>query len=106
MAYGQTLAALAHPTRRRVYERLRREPHTVGELARLARLSQPGVSQHLRVLQRARLVTHTRMGTRRYYRASREGLVDLRKYLESLWDDMLAAYAAADPEPPHRGTVR
>ena len=103
MAYGHTLTALADPTRRRVFERLRHRSHTVGELARLARISQPGVSQHLRVLQRARLVTHTRRGTRRYYRASQEGLADLRRYLESLWDDVLAAYAAGDPSPPNRG---
>lgn len=100
MAYGQCLEALADPTRRTIYERLRRRPHTVGELARLARVSQPGVSQHLRVLRSARLVTDRRDGTRRYYSASREGLADLRRYVESLWDDVLTAYAAADPQPP------
>jgi DNA-binding transcriptional ArsR family regulator len=104
MAYGEALTALADPTRRAVYERLRRRPHTVGELARLARVSQPGVSQHLRVLEDARLVTHRRDGTRRYYSASRDGLAELRRYVESLWDDVLAAYAAADPHPPSRGT--
>lgn len=100
MAYAQTLEALADPTRRTIYERLRRRPHTVGELARLARVTQPGASQHLRVLRRARLVTDRRDGTRRYYSASREGLAELRRYVESLWDDVLAAYAAADPSPP------
>jgi DNA-binding transcriptional ArsR family regulator len=100
MAYAQALAALADPTRRTIYERLRRRPHTVGELARLARVTQPGVSQHLRVLRSARLVTDRRDGTRRYYSASRDGLADLRRYVESLWDDVLAAYAAADPNPP------
>lgn len=100
MAYAQCLEALADPTRRTIYERLRRRPCTVGELARLARVSQPGVSQHLRVLRGARLVTDRREGTRRYYSASREGLADLRRYVESLWDDVLAAYAAADPSPP------
>lgn len=100
MAYAQALEALADPTRRTIYERLRRRPHTVGELARLARVTQPGVSQHLRVLRSARLVTDRRDGTRRFYSASREGLADLRRYVESLWDDVLAAYAAADPNPP------
>jgi len=100
MAYAQTLEALADPTRRTIYERLRRRPHTVGELARLARVTQPGVSQHLRVLRGARLVTDRRDGTRRYYSASPEGLAELRRYVESLWDDVLAAYAAADPLPP------
>jgi DNA-binding transcriptional ArsR family regulator len=72
----------------------------VGELTRIARITQPAVSQHLRVLREARLVTDRREGTRRHYRASSEGLSELRRYLESLWDDVLAAYAADDPAPP------
>jgi DNA-binding transcriptional ArsR family regulator len=103
MAYVSALEALADPTRRAIFERLRHQPRTVGELAQLARVSQPGVSQHLRVLRRARLVTHSQLGTRRYYQADREGLAQLRRYVESLWDDVLAAYAAPDPNPPLRG---
>jgi DNA-binding transcriptional ArsR family regulator len=76
----------------------------VGELARIARVTQPAVSQHLRVLRDARLVTDRREGTRRHYQASVEGLAELRRYLESLWDDVLAAYAADDPAPPKRGS--
>jgi DNA-binding transcriptional ArsR family regulator len=78
----------------------------VGELARLARVSQPAISQHLRVLRAAQLVTDERAGTRRNYRATTAGLAELRAYLESLWDDVLAAYAAADPEPPRRRSRR
>lgn len=106
MAYADSLAALADPTRRGMYERVRRRPHTVGELAKLARVSQPAVSQHLRVLRRARLVTDRREGTRRYYSASREGLEELKRYVESLWGDALAAYAAPDRRSvlPARGT--
>jgi DNA-binding transcriptional ArsR family regulator len=100
MTYEYSLTALADPTRRGLIEKLRRRPHTVGELARLAKVSQPAISQHLRVLRRARLVTHEAQGTRRHYRASREGLDALRRYLETLWDDVLAAYAADDPAPP------
>lgn len=99
MTYESALVALADPTRRGLYEQLRRRPHTVGELAERARVSQPAVSQHLRVLSEARLVMHERDGTRRYYRASRDGLAELRRYVESLWDDVLAAYAAADTTP-------
>ena len=106
MAYGRTLEALASPTRRRLYERLRRRPHTVGELAASTRISQPATSQHLKVLRNARLVSIRQEGTRRYYRASREALADLRRYIESLWDDVLAAYAADDPRPPKKGSVR
>jgi DNA-binding transcriptional ArsR family regulator len=102
MAYDKALVALADPTRRTLYEQLRRRPRTVGELAQLVAVSQPGVSQHLDVLRRADLVTHSQEGTRRYYRARTEGLAALRKYIESLWDDVLAAYAADDPAPPRR----
>jgi len=106
MTYEHALTALADPTRRGLFERLRRRPHTVGELARLARVSQPAISQHLRVLRRARLVTHEAQGTRRHYRASREGLDGLRLYLETLWDDVLAAYAADDSAPPRKKGTR
>jgi DNA-binding transcriptional ArsR family regulator len=106
MTYGKVLVALADPTRRALFERLGVRPHAVGELARLARVSQPAVSQHLRVLRQARLVTHRREGTRRLYRATPQGLEALRRYLESMWDGVLAAYAAGDPAPPNRRKTR
>jgi DNA-binding transcriptional ArsR family regulator len=93
------MVALADPTRRALFERLRSRPHTVGELARIARIRQPTVSQHLRVLRGARLVRDRREGTRRYYSASQEGLAELRQYVERMWDDVLAAYAAEDSPP-------
>lgn len=100
VTYEKAIAALADPTRRALYERLRRREHAVGELARAARISQPAASQHLRVLRRARLVRERRAGTRHYFRASPEGLAELRRYLETLWGDVLAAYAAgARPKP-------
>lgn len=98
MAKQKTLAALVDPTRRKMFERLGRRPHTVGELARLARVSQPAASQHLRVLREARLVTHRRVGTERHYRARRAGLLALRRYLESFWGGVLEAYAANPSE--------
>jgi DNA-binding transcriptional ArsR family regulator len=104
MTYQLALSALADPTRRGLFERLRQRPHTVGELSRMARITQPAVSQHLRVLSDARLVTNERDGAKRHYRASREGLADLRRYVEALWDDVLTAYASADPNPPKRGS--
>ena len=102
MAYEDALVALADPTRRAVFDRLRRRPHTVGELAVVVRVSQPAISQHLQVLRRARLVTHESHGTSRIYRTNREGLEDLRAWLDSMWDDVLTAYAAADPKPPRK----
>ena len=103
MAYDSVLVALADPTRRELYRSLRRGDRTVSELATLTAISQPATSQHLRVLRAAELVTERRDGTRRYYRASTVGLEQLREYVESLWDDVLAAYAADDPAP--RNTV-
>ena len=97
MAYADALVALADPTRRKVYERLRTGPHTVGDLARQVRITQPGVSQHLRVLERAHLVSKRRDGVRRFYWADPAGLGELRTYVESLWDDVLQAFAATDP---------
>jgi DNA-binding transcriptional ArsR family regulator len=99
MAYAAVMMALADPTRRGLFERLRTRPHTVGELARIAKVQQPTVSQHLRVLRGARLVRDRREGTRRYYSASQEGLAELRRYVETMWDDVLTAYAAEDPNP-------
>jgi DNA-binding transcriptional ArsR family regulator len=96
MAYDSCLTALADATRRGLYERLSRRDHTVGELAKLGGISQPAVSQHLRILRDARLVTHRCDGTKRYYRANQHGLADLRRYVESLWGDALAAYASDD----------
>lgn len=92
MTYGDTLTALAHPTRRAIFQRLRRSPAAVGELAREFPVSQPAVSQHLRVLREAGLVSRLKEGNRRVYRVRREGVAELRAYVESLWDDALGAF--------------
>jgi DNA-binding transcriptional ArsR family regulator len=89
------MAALADPTRRTVLERLREGPRSVGELARGLPVSRPAVSQHLRVLKEAGLVTERRAGTRRVYSVNGDGLAELRDYLESFWQATLAAYKAA-----------
>src|SRR5262245_37840737 len=100
MTYELSLTALADPTRRRLLERLARRDYTVGELAVIVQISQPAVSQHLRVLRGARLVTIRAEGTRHFYRADREGLAHLRRYLELMWDDVLTSFAADDPHSP------
>lgn len=92
MTYGKALSALADPTRRELYERLRERPHAVGDLAHAAHISQPAVSQHLRVLREAELVDARPEGARRLYYATPEGLSDLRRYFESLWGDALDAF--------------
>ena len=95
MTYADAIGALADPTRRTIFERLRRGPRAVGELADGLPVSRPAVSQHLRVLKEAGLVTERRNGTRRLYRIEPHGLEELRAYFERFWDDALAAFAEA-----------
>ena len=92
MAYQQAIQALADPTRRLVFERLRGGPLPVGRVARGLRVTRPAVSQHLRVLERAGLVSAERDGTRRLYRIEPRGLEDLRRYLDRFWDDVLESF--------------
>lgn len=94
-AYGSALSALSDPTRRRVFERLRHGPRSVGEVARGLPVTRPAVSQHLRVLKDARLVRERREGTRRLYAIDTKGLEALRAYLDSYWDDVLGAFKIA-----------
>jgi DNA-binding transcriptional ArsR family regulator len=86
-------AALADPTRRGIFDDLRTAPKSVTELAQSHPVSRPAVSQHLRVLESADLVFATPQGSRRIYAVRREGLEDLRHYLNGVWDEALTAYA-------------
>ena len=94
MTYEEALTALADPTRRHIFEALRERPKTVGELAVGQPVSRPAVSQHLKVLQSAQLVSVEPQGNRRLYAIEREGLEELRRYLDGFWDDVLGAYSA------------
>jgi DNA-binding transcriptional ArsR family regulator len=94
MAYAKAIEALADPTRRAVFERLRRGPLPVGRLADGLAVTRPAVSQHLRVLEGAGLVSARKDGTRRIYRVEIRGLDELRSYLEGFWDDVLEAFRA------------
>jgi len=87
------LTALADPTRRSIFERLARSPHAVGELAAELPISRPAVSQHLKVLKEARLVTDHADGTRRVYAVDPAGLAAMRDYFEKFWQTSLAAFA-------------
>lgn len=93
MAYQDSLSALADPTRRMVFEAVARQPAPVGALAESLPVSRPAVSQHLKVLSDAGLVAVTTEGTRRIYAVRREGLAELRAWLEQFWDDVLDAYS-------------
>lgn len=95
MANINSLDALADPTRRQLYELLRGGPHSVNELAVALPISQPAVSQHLKVLKEARLVRVQKRGNRRIYSLNAEGLAELRAYVEALWQDVAVAYQGA-----------
>ena len=94
MAYQDALQALADPTRRTILEELRQGPSPVGRLAEKVPVSRPAVSQHLRVLKGAGLVRERQMGTRRVYSVELRGLVELRRYLDGFWEDVLQAFKA------------
>ena len=99
MAYGNALhanalAALADPTRRHVFERLKSGPHAVAEIARGMPVSRPAVSQHLKVLKEAGLVADRPEGTRRVYYIDPNGLGALRRWLDQFWDQALLAFQA------------
>ena len=87
-----SLAALGDPTRRTIFERLAERPSAVGELAQGLPVSRPAVSQHLRVLKEAGLVSETRVGTRRIYRLDPRGIAAMRDWLDEFWACALDAF--------------
>jgi DNA-binding transcriptional ArsR family regulator len=89
------LAALGDPTRRTIFERVAERPRAVGELAGELPVSRPAVSQHLKVLKDAGLVTDRAVGTRRIYAVDPQGLGALRAYLDQFWTRSLADFKAA-----------
>ena len=89
----EVFSALGDPTRRAILERLRQGPRAVGDIAAGLSVSRPAVSQHLKVLKGAGLVREYADGRRRFYSIDVQGLTALRSYLDSFWDDALAAFA-------------
>src|SRR3984957_237145 len=94
MAYGATLAALSDPTRRLVFERTLAAPQSVTPIAEGLPVSRPAVSQHLRVLREAGLITEQRRGTQRLYAADPRALGELRAAIEAMWLEALGGMAA------------
>jgi DNA-binding transcriptional ArsR family regulator len=94
-ANGHLLDALGDPTRRQVFELLKGGPRSVGELAAALPVSRPAVSQHLRILEEASLVTHQRIGTRHLYEIDTSGVGALRDWVDGFWDEALARFKAA-----------
>jgi len=91
--HSAQLDALGDATRRAILARLVNEgPLPVGELARAFPMSRPAISQHLRVLKRANLVTDRAEGARRLYAVNPEAIASLRTYFDRFWLDALAAF--------------
>lgn len=95
MASPALISALADPTRCRLLELLAANPSPVGRLAAGLPISRPAVSQHLRVLLDAGLVSVEQRGTSRVYAVDTSGLSELRSWVESMWDETLDAFEAA-----------
>lgn len=106
MANIQLFGALSDPTRQSLFERLRQGPASVNELTEAVDVSQSAVSQHLRVLREADLVQVQKLGNRRLYSLNPQGLNALRKYVESLWDDVLGSFQQAAIEQAKRKEER
>src|SRR5262245_18189774 len=100
MANGSTdgLAALSDPTGRGIFEQLAARPRSVGQLAERVPVSRPAVSQHLKVLKDAGLVSDRQEGTRRVYSVDPRGVEAMRHYLDRFWDRALAAFKKAAEE--------
>ena len=102
------LRAIAEPRRRDILRLVRSAELPAGEIASHFEVTRPAISQHLRVLVDARLVTVRRAGTRLLYRSRPEGLAELRQYLEGFWDDSLQRLkqaAEAEERRSHGGTI-
>ncbi len=95
------LDALGDATRRAIVDQLLRGPRSVGELAESFPVSRPAISQHLRVLKEARLVTDRAVGTRRVYQINPQGFEDLRSYFERFWTDALTSFKQRVEEKAH-----
>lgn len=98
MSYAQAarvLDALGDPTRRSVFVRLKGRARSVGEIASGMDVSRSAVSQHLKVLKDARLVTDRAEGTRRLYSVDPRGIEVVREWLDGFWDETLAAFKEA-----------
>lgn len=92
MTYANVLVALADPTRRAVFERLRAGPRSVRDIAAGLPVSRPAVSQHLKALKEADLVRDEARGTARLYRIHAPGLRALRDWVDGFWDEAMANF--------------
>ena len=96
------LAAIAEPRRREILRMVSLAELSAGEIARRFDVTRPAISQHLRVLKEANLVSERRSGTKRLYRARPETIAELRAYLEDFWDASLRTLKAAEEQEEQR----
>ena len=87
--------ALGDPTRRAIFELVASRPQSVGKLAGRTSVSRPAVSQHLKVLKQAGLVSDQRQGASRLYQIDPRGIAAMRAYLDRFWDRALNAFKEA-----------
>ena len=92
---SRAFAALGDPTRQIIVERLARRPMPVGRLAAGLAVTRPAVSQHLKILRDAGIVTSAKHGTRSVYRIDPRGIEAMRNHLDRFWDRALAALKVA-----------
>jgi DNA-binding transcriptional ArsR family regulator len=88
------MAAIANETRAQILQRLEGGEKTVGELAEGLPVSRPAISQHLRVLEQAKLVTEKYQGTRHVYRLDLNGFAGIRSWVDRFWADALTSFAS------------
>ena len=89
MAVEQALRAIAEPSRRKILLLVQDNELPAGEIASHFEITRPAISQHLRILKNAGLVTERREGTKRLYRARPEGLEEIREFLNDFWEGRL-----------------
>jgi DNA-binding transcriptional ArsR family regulator len=94
------LDALGDKTRMAIFQKLSHGPIAVHELAGAMPVSRPAVSQHLRVLKDAGLVTDSKAGTRRYYKLNPEGVARLRAHFDQVWEKALNSFKTAAEKAP------
>jgi DNA-binding transcriptional ArsR family regulator len=100
------LDALGDATRMAIFQKLSGGPIAVNELARMLPVSRPAVSQHLRVLKDAGLVTDTKAGTRRLYQLDPEGVARLRAHFDQMWTRAMCNFQAAAEQLPAKVPTR
>ena len=98
--------ALGDPTRRAIVACLAERPRAVGELAQALPISRPAVSQHLKILKDAGLVTDRAAGTRRVYRLNPAGVAALRDQLDTYWSRALDGFQDVAEQPAEQPPAR